>query len=120
MTKQLYEMRYIVAKNGRGGLGSVGRKVCVFGRRRGELVQDQGPGEERTESTQLGTRWQGAGCGLQVCRCRRRPASGTGKQTPTEQLIGCPADQEGVRVEHAVLHNQQGRPRSQVTTEIRR
>lgn len=30
-------------------LGSVGRKVCVFGRRRGELVQDQGPGEERTE-----------------------------------------------------------------------
>lgn len=87
---------------------------CVFGRRRGELDQVQGPGEEREQkSTQLGTRWQ-----VQVAGAGQQAA--LAEQTPTEQLIGCPADQEGVRVEHAVLHNQQGRPRSQVTTEIRR
>lgn len=31
MTKQLYEMRYIVAKNGREAPGGVGRKVCSGG-----------------------------------------------------------------------------------------
>ena len=57
MTKQLYEMRYIVAKNGREALGGVGGKEGVFGRRRGELVQVQGPGEGREQKTiQLGTR----------------------------------------------------------------
>jgi hypothetical protein len=57
MTKQLYEMRYIVAKNGREALGGVGGKEGVFGRRRGELVQVQGPGEGREQKTiQFGTR----------------------------------------------------------------
>ena len=83
MTKQLYEMRYIVAKNGRGGAwGRGGRKVCVcvcvcvFGRRRGELVQVLPKVQVRREqkSTQLGTRWQVqvAGAGQQAALASKR------------------------------------------------
>lgn len=96
--------------------GKEGVCVCVCVREEARRVSPgppQGPDEERTEKHPIRDPLAGAGR-------RRRAAGGTGKQTPTEQLIGCPADQEGVRVEHAVLHNQQGRPRSQVTTEIRR
>jgi hypothetical protein len=58
----------------------VGRKV--FGRRRGELVQVQGPGEEKEQKTiQLGpASWQGAGAGA---GCRRRPAGDTGRANAT-------------------------------------
>lgn len=81
MTKQLYEMRYIVAKNGREALGGGWEGRCVFGRRRGELVQDQGPGEERTEKhpirdplarCRLQVAGAGAGAGQQAALASKR------------------------------------------------